>query len=412
MEYIVIKDALISAPNRLDIYFSVTEGLKKYFEPELHFFAEFSCEISDVPKSILVIPLLGNLLQFSWLVDCIIWVKEIDEVFYNQIPKIKQAFKEMYPQMDLGGTFIPAALVQNSFEAKRNAVQLFTGGVDATTTFFRIQKQNPILLNTNGWFKGEIYEDRVFTADKLAIDRFAEQYGVESQYVRSNFATFIKSALIDKEFGKKAKNTWWHGFQHSMAFLTCAMVVGYHYKVKRIYIASSLTFGQTIVNVSDPRVDNEIKCSVIRTVHDGYELSRTEKIQYIIQKQSEQKKTIPLRVCSFKEDNCCACEKCFRTMLAIEAEGGDFSQFGFHLSSSLLESLQVFLYNNVNEVYPSKMQHWSAIEKRMECNCAAIPHKEILLFLKNYDFKKEKQLYLRRYYTKNFFKIVKRKLGL
>lgn len=406
----MIKDAVVSSPNRLDIYFSVTEGLKKYFAPELHFFAEFSCEITDVPKSVLVIPLLGNILQFSWLVDCTVWVKEIDEVFYEQIPKIKRAFTEMYPQMRMGGTLIPATLVRNAYEAEKNAVQLFTGGVDAMTTFFRIQNQNPILLNTNGWFKENICEDKVFSADKLAIDRFAEQYGVVAEYVRSNFATFIKGAVIDKEFGKKAKNNWWHGFQHSIAFLTCAMVVGYHYRVKHIFIGSSLTFGQTIVTVSDPRVDNEIKCSEISTIHDGYELSRTEKIGYIIKKQQEQGKTVPLRVCSFKEKNCCLCEKCFRTMLAIEAEGGDVAQFGFPLSETVLESLKKFLRDNVNEVYPSKIQHWNAIIERMKENQSMIPHKEVLEFLENYNFKAEKRRFLYHYYTKNFFKILKRKV--
>lgn len=412
MEYIVIKDVIISESNRVDIYFSVTEGLKKYFGSEPHFFAEFTCEISEVPKSILVLPLLGNLLQFSWLVDCAIWVEEIDKEFYEQIPKIKHAFSEMYPDMQFKGTLIPAKIINNDCNHGDKVVLLFTGGVDATTTFLRIQDKKPILLNTNGWFKEQLYEDKVFSADKAAIDKFGENFGVETHYVRSNFATFINAQLIDKCFARKAKNNWWHGFQHSIAFLTCAMVVAFRYSASYVYIGSSLTYGQTIITVSDPRVDNQIKCAGISTVHDGYELSRTEKIQYIIQKQQEKEKALPLRVCSFREENCCNCEKCFRTMLAIEAEGGDIAKFGFVLKKPMLNSLQDFLDQNVCEVYPSKMQHWDAIISRMKENYDAIPNKEVLKFLETYDFKKSKSSYLKNYYTKNFFKIMKRKLGL
>lgn len=408
MDYIIIRE-ITNNGNRLDIYFDITPGLEKYFSKKHHFFAEFSCDISDVPKSILVLPILGNLLQLSWIVNCAVWVDEIDSVFYHQIPFIKNAFREMYPKYKFGGTLIPARIIDNFYESECKAVLLFTGGVDATTTFFRIQKEMPILLNTNGWYIEDLCNDSVFDADKCYIDEFASKFNVIAHYVRSNFATFIRSSVIDREFGKTLKNSWWHGFQHSIAFLTCAAVVGYHYKTEKLFIGSSLTFGQTITNVSDPRIDNEIKCCSMHTVHDAYELSRTDKIKFLIQKQSEYNILIPLRVCSFRATNCCACEKCFRTMLAIVAEGGSISKFGFHLNDSILNSLKFFLDNNVNEVYPSKMPHWSAIISRMRENCDVLQCPEVLEFLEQYNFKREKNLFLYRYYSHNFFNIIVRK---
>lgn len=97
--------------------------------PEHRFFLEYDFDLNDIPKSVLIIPIMMNLLQFSWLTNSVVWVDEIDEDFYNCIPKLKNAFRELHPDMEMRGTLIPAKILKNKSYAKRGALQLFTGGM-------------------------------------------------------------------------------------------------------------------------------------------------------------------------------------------------------------------------------------------------------------------------------------------
>lgn len=411
MEGIIIKEIVCNG-NRVDIDFSVSDGLEDFFLPEHHFFAEYSCDISDVPNSVLVVPLLSNILQFSWLVDCVVWVNEIDKNFYDAIPKIKYAFREMYPDYSFKGTLIPAKLVENSYIPQQQSITLFTGGIDATTTFLRHLEEKPVLLNTNGWYEKDVQPNEVYNADKTAIEEIADQFRVSSCFVRSNFARFLRAEVINKHFHGKVHNSWWRGFQHSLAFLGCAAVAGYHYRVANLYIGSSHTFGEYANIVSDPRIDNCFAVSSMTTTHDAYEMSRQDKVHYILETQRKLQKTVPLRVCSFNAYNCCGCEKCMRSMLAILAEGGDVEALGFHLPDTFLNTLKRFLKEKITELDSVHILFWFDIIKRMEENYDQLVEKEVYHYLSNFDFKKARRDYLWSYYTKNFWEIIKRKLGI
>ena len=409
MESIIIRDVVVKT-NRIDINFEISEGLKKYFPYGGHFFAEYDTDISAVPESIAVVPILLNLLQFSWLTDCIVWVKEIDKVFYEMIPKLKAVFSELYPNFKFGGTLIPAKIIENEMNYTDNVIQLFTGGVDASTTYCRIQDKHPILVNTNGWYKEDIEQNDVFDADFKFIHNFAEAHETKCSLVRSNFARFINAAVIDKEFYKNTKNTWWFGFQHSMAFLGCAFVLGYVYGVKTIYISSSYTFGEQVVCVSDPRTDMCLKCAGMSVIHDAYELSRQDKVKYLVESQKNNKIDLPLRVCSFNTRNCCKCEKCLRTMLAIVAEGGSLDDFNLTPEKDLFQTVKNFLKTDILELDHDHIVFWKQIISRMGENIENICEKEVYEFLKDYPFEKKKKEFLLHYYSTNFFEIISRKI--
>ena len=121
--------------------------------------------------------------------------------------------------------------------------------------------------------------------------------------------------IVNKFLNKRLHNSWWFGFQHSLAFLGVASIVAFYYHVRTVYIGSSYTFGQAVNCVSDPRIDREFAVASCNVVHDAYELSRQEKIRTIVDARKKSELRINLRVCSFKEENCNQCEKCFRTMI-------------------------------------------------------------------------------------------------
>lgn len=398
--------------NMVDVFFDVSDGMKRYFLPDHHFFLEYTFDITDVPNSVLIVPALLNLLPLSWLTDSVIWVDEIDFEFYENIYRLKEAFRELYPDYKFGGSLIAARQVHNRVEPKRKALQLFTGGIDATATLIRIRELKPILLNTNGWYKESVSEvNEVYDADFSAISQIAEHNGLEAYFVKSNFANFIIANQVNKEFGKKVKNSWWFGFQHSLAFLGCAMVAAYHFRVSSVFIASSYTFGQYVVCVSDPRIDTCIRCAGISTVHDGYELSRQDKVKLIVQMQTEKHQTYSLRVCSFNTHNCCKCEKCLRSMLALASEGAkDLSQFGFNMEKSLLETVHEFIETSAMELDTSHAVFWKDIVLRMGENFEILQYKDVYEYLKDIDFAVARKKAIWTHYKRDYKDIIRRKI--
>lgn len=413
MESIQITNIEVNK-NRVDINFNVSAGIEKYFLPKHHFFTEYTFDVSSIPESILVIPLLLNLLPFSWITNSVIWVNEIDKDFYNCIQPLKTAFRELHPNMHLKGTLISAKTVNNFREIKKEALQLFTGGVDATATMIRIIDKNPILFNTNGWYFNEPTETNdVYDADVTAISKISDTLSIEAQFVKSNFARFIIPSNVDKDFCRNNGTTWWFGFQHSMAFLGCAMVAGYAFGVETVYIASSYTFGQYIVCVSDPRIDNCIRCAGINTIHDGYELSRQDKVKIIVDYHNTSKCDMLLRVCSFNTKNCCECEKCFRSMLALIAEGADdLSEFGFYFEGEFINILKNFIEKSAMELDKNHIVFWNDIIKKMGENYDCLSHKEVYDFLSSVDLEKARKQSVKNHYKNDWKDIIKRKISM
>lgn len=98
-------------------------------------------------------------------------------------------------------------------------------------------------------------------------------------------------------------------------------------------------------------------------------------------------------------------------MLAIAAEGGgDMKEYGFTFDGTLLSQLKKFLQEHIVDLDGAHVVYWYDIIARMKENYENMKHKEVYDFLKNFDFEKERKRYLFRYYRKNFFRIIKRKL--
>lgn len=402
--------------NKVEFFFDISDGLKKYFKTDC-FFIEYSEDITldNIPKSILTIPFVASLLPLMWLTDSIMWIPEIDETFYHSLSRIKAAYQEIYDYYPLKGSLIPAYIIKNNLSPQRESLCLFSGGVDAHTTYLRHSNENPLLFNVQGWYENSTRElNAVAEKDLNDILGFSNAQNRDFSFAKSNFANIVDASVFSKTIKKRLKDSWWHGFQHSMAFISIAIVACYFYGIKNIYIASSFALGDKGRCASYPTTDSEFAFAKIGTVvHDGFELSRQDKVQIIVEHQRKTGKPYPLKVCTFEEENCLICEKCVRTMLAIIAENGDLNNFGFNITTPLYSHFdeafneQNIVFFNVNG---ESKKHWPYIKKRMLKNYDLIKEKQVVDWFLNYDFNKARKKALNNYYRKNFFKIIKRKL--
>lgn len=335
MNRIEIKKIIVNK-HKITVSYEVTGEWERFFEPDTCFWVEYRSEIGNVPESIAVIPILGTLLTLSWIYDGEIVVNEIDKAFYESIPEIKKGYETMYPNMNFKGKLSVKKVVENNGKAEKSG-SLFSGGVDAFQTMLSHIDENPVLLsvwgadvacdNNDGWRNVEKH-----------IKETSERFELNYEVIHSNFRKIVDEGFLHGDLMKKTGDGWWHGFQSGTGMLTLMAPYAYCYGLNKIYIASSFTkklWGQYTCS-SDPIIDNYIKYAHSQVVHDGYELDRQDKIHKICEFAKTTGRKIPLRVCwkSATGDNCCNCEKCYRTILGIYAERNEPTEYGFNYTKS------------------------------------------------------------------------------
>lgn len=136
------------------------------------------------------------------------------------------------------------------------------------------------------------------------------------------------------------KKSWWHQFQHGIGIISHATIIAYLLKSENILIASSLSkasakFENLKYNpiASSPVIDNNFKFAACRTIHDGYEFERIDKLRNTVS-YSRENEPIFLRVCftSQNGDNCSECDKCSRSILGLISENENPNGYGFDVA--------------------------------------------------------------------------------
>lgn len=409
MDGVVLRQVNVNK-NYVEYKFEARGKLKSYFTTDT-MFIEYNTDISQIPVSILTIPFVASILPLMWLTDTVLWVEEIDRTFYDATYRIKEAYQNLYNYYPLKGNFISARYVENTYDIKRESLILFSGGMDAHTTYIRHIDTDPILCNIQGWYKSLDDTDKAADADFRDISKFAEIEGRQFEFVKSNFAVIVNAKWFDKHITKKLGDTWWHGFNHSMGFISIAIPLAYKFGVHNVYIASSVPMGEYVHCASYVSTDGEFKFAQYGgCVHDGSELTRQDKAHVIVEHVKKLDRDYPIRVCSFNDKNCCSCDKCMRSVLGITAEGGDVRKFGFDIEETLKDFYEKEMETNMvlHRVEGEGSLHWPAIRQRMKDNYDLLndEQKEFVDWFMTYDFMGKRKKAIWEYRFKNFFKII------
>ncbi len=329
-ENILLVDEVIIEGSRLTVKYIITGGWRKYFNAGTDFTVEYSEDISATPESIAVLPFLCNVLPIAWVCNACVVVPELDFDFHNHLAQIKQGYIDMYPRIDFGGALIVGKLVERDYKTCAETAAFFSGGVDSFDTLIAHVDEHPTLITLLG--------SDVKLTDKAGWERVskharetAAQFGCKNLFIASNFRLFLNEGALSNLVMPRANDGWWHGFQHGIGIISHAAPYAYLHKLKTIYIASTHSKEFTVTCASDPTIDNHVHIGKCATVHDGYEFSRQDKIRRICEYKRATGTPIQLRVCwiSSGGQNCCACEKCYRTICGILAEGDNPKEMGF-----------------------------------------------------------------------------------
>lgn len=324
---------------RVEYDYTVDKSITKYFTNK-RYYVEYDIDVSNVPESILVIPFLANFAPIAWFAGFDIDVNDLDSTFFYSLQNIKTEFSKYYPELkDNASLLVSKKRTTNDIETDKTAM-LFSGGVDAYTTFFRHFDEIPDLITIKG--ADMKIEDEIQWNEVI-------QYNENQIILKKNNKFYIESNIRDFysfEVDKLLKNLgWWGYIQHGLALTAVCAPLAFIRKYRTIYIASSYTRKEnydSIIWGSMPEIDNKVIWSNTMIKHDAEELTRQEKISFIA-KKSNNLKTIPqLRVCysDIKNGlNCSKCEKCLRTIFALMILNSNPNEYGFDVDISIFKLL-------------------------------------------------------------------------
>lgn len=352
-----LDEIKITGQNKVEYIYRCGNNLKKFFNKNNNFYVEYDVNISDVPLSILSIPLLVNVLPVVWFAGNKLYINEVDEDFFFAQKIIRNEFQKLYPELKARDSGIEAVkLIKNHYETAKSAM-LFSGGVDSYTTYFRHFEENPDLIT--------VFGADIPLNDIQQQDRFLKLYKDEKILDR-NHKLVIRTNLRD--FYTYRVNTlvpslsWWGEIQHGMALTGITAPLAFIRKYHTLYIASTNTKDILIPWGSNPYIDNNIRWGDTTVSHDGFELERIEKISYIVQSSLSLNYKPKLRVCYSevnKSINCSVCEKCIRSAFGIVLSGDDPNNYGFNISGDFYEKINKIITKPLKERW--KRRQWQQL---------------------------------------------------
>lgn len=354
----VVLESIEKQHNIVKYHYKSSGNVTNYLSNSEAFWIEFDEDISQIPDAVLAIPFVGNMLPLGILFDTLIHVPALDADFINAIPNIIRGYQHMYEDCPpLSANVYAAKVIQNEPHKTDQGVLFFSGGADSIYSLIKHAEHKEIghlfqvhgadipYNNLNAWERAKAHTEKI-----------KKEFAVYADYVRCNLHSFVEEGILDAYVNTNYHDGFWHGFQHSIGMMTLSAPLIYKYGYRQIYFASTYAAesSEKITCASHPSIDNEVHFCGCSVKHDGYEVTRIEKIKEIGRYVNRKKAELPLRVCYLSKhgDNCCNCKKCTRTAMELFAIGEDPSRFGLNYSKEqLAEAVNTFAYTDRKEFY-------------------------------------------------------------
>ena len=360
----------LSAPTvrgtRVEIEIQASDRMSKFIRAD-RFFADYSTSVEDVPEAILTVPAVANIAPVCWATDADLFIDTLDRTFCESLQRIRDVFSEFYPILQTSaGTFVNEPVdVPAPVNDESNSGLLFSGGVDSLATLVRRHEESPTLFTVRGADVG-LDQEGAWQRTKSLAYRYAEQYDLENQLIQSNLYTFVDHPTLSGLFGYDITDgAWWGGLQHGMGLLGVCAPAAYDHGLSDLYIASTYTEDFDRPWGSHPAIDDEVAWSGTACRHDGFELTRQQKIELLVSQTEQQGLDLPIRACYESESakNCGRCEKCCRTIVGLLVAGADPTDHDFPMSGEIFEHIRAQIESGEWVFGFDEVYMWSDIQR-------------------------------------------------
>ena len=295
--------------------------------------------LEQVPRWVLELPFLLNVAPVVWLSGRRFTVPELDEELASSLGRVRAAFQRLYPHLSWSGEIRAERLVGHDLEgAPHDPVTiLFTAGIDSTHSSVRNADRRQLLVSV--WGTGIALDN---TAGWAQVRRMclahAERTGNEAAFVRSNVRSFLEPARIMAL--SPGIPHWWTRVAFGLGYTGLAAPAMAAKGSRRLVVSASHTHTSDEPYGSHPDTDGQLRWGGAEVSHEGFELTRHDKVREIVAHVRSGGVRPMLRPCySYKYgsgENCGRCEKCLRTSTALLVEGEDPRGYGIPVDPAKL----------------------------------------------------------------------------
>lgn len=196
----------------------------------------------------------------------------------------------------------------------------FSGGVDAWYTLCKHEHEVSDLVLIRGFDVPIGANDDIWRQAQANVRSVATAMGKKAIEVQTNLR-----ALTDLRrakwggWGPAYDGDFWGTSLHGSCLAAVALCL--QGALRRIFVGATYTYDHLEPWGSHPLLDPLWSTAALQVIHDGAEANRMQKIKRIAESALA---LSSLRVCYENRDqmyNCCQCEKCCRTMMALRACG-------------------------------------------------------------------------------------------
>lgn len=382
--------------NRLTVSFECKGAIKKFFNRD-KFIVEYDTSIQEVPEEILLIPFLAAISPLAWANQTEIIVKTVDATYLSSLSKVRETLQKFYPQIRFIERIQPENVISPSVEASTKKLLLFSGGLDALTTFIRHRDENPILVSVHHAHFSEDTDNHAQNDERANIsfrnlDNFSQVAKTENRSIVTNWIYVFDHFWLRLYVTKLSGENWYRRIMHGMTLCGLCAPLAYIEKANKIYIASSFTAEAQIPWGSHPDIDNNIEWTGTKVEHDSYELSRQEKI-FLIADYLKSNPGVVIAACNQELNNvgtgknCSRCEKCSRTILGLELAGVDPNNHGFSVDAETFAYIKKSLQEHTWRFGDDEVFMWTDLKKHASNNREFAHHeaKVLIDWLKDTD---------------------------
>jgi len=350
-------------------------------------------DLRDLAPSILTIPLVALTAPIAWAVGADVRLNAIDATYLRSLATVKDVYRSLHSNFSFSGDIRAERAVSNEFCGDRTGM-LFTGGVDSLTSYLRHREKKPDLISV--WGLPDIYPFEEEFGDRMwsDADRFARLDGLEVIRIKTDMISNLNRDLLAKEFGLQ----WFRDAAFGLFLLGLCAPVTAARKIETVIIAAGRTQDCKGVCGSLPSIDNNVAWADVGVIHDGYEISRQQKIQYLCAPENVRYLSA-LRVCwewAFKK-NCGNCEKCMRTIAGLAAGGVDPGNCNFDINETTFPHIKNCFRQGKIALGDMQLFMWRDVQKHIpeRVDADIYGSREFLTWLKGYDLSKYKASRLR-----------------
>jgi hypothetical protein len=385
-----IDEIISPSSGKVIINFTVPQAFKKFFSDQ-SFFATYDINLENVPKSILVIPFLSNILPVAWANGFDIFVEEIDADFYDAVFELNKAFDKMYPKLlKNSSSLLYTKKIINKNVVSGRSSQLFSGGLDSLATLIRNFDERPYLMSVCG-ADVNLDDSESWKIVQEHIKKIAENFNTDVLFIKSNFKEFLNHAELEGKFGGIVGG-WWTGVQHGIGLCGLTAPLTYAKGITKFYIASSHTSDYKLPYGSHPTIDNEMKWASTSVIHEAYELTRQQKVNLIANFIRTELPSLQIRVCwrtGSNGGNCSKCEKCSRTIVGLLMEGINPNMHGFKIDDKFPMFVKKQFESKQWRLDEAVVFQWKDIQLRLPDDQDYMKkYIEFFNWLKNFNFTK------------------------